>query len=383
MTETLNPVSKELDWANIIDSIEAEKCVLFLGSGFYQIAPEQSFENALAEWLGVEQKDHPSIQVYNDDDGFFLFREERSHKRNVTRQIKSFYNQAFPAMDARLAQLAKIPFHLIVSLVPDNILARKFDELGLPYQPDFYFRKRPHSKVFEKPSHHKPMIYNLMGNIEAPDSIVLTHSDFFDYLESVFNGNSMHPELREELESAERYIFLGLPYEKWYFQLLLRVLSVHSEKLRGVVRTALEKLSNNKLETLYKEEFKINFHPNQPEVFVQNLYGACGEAGLLKTLPPPDPALAKLEERSPEEIKELIALAQLEQAFLYLQVYLDRRKPQSHALINELLVLRNRYHLLRQRENRGTIDEKDLRIEYNQISELSLALVDKAAGLGK
>lgn len=382
MTETLNPVSKDLDWENIIDSIEAEKCVLFLGSGFYQTSLEISFESALGEWLGVEQVNHPSIQVYNDD-GFFLFREERSHKRNVTHQIKNFYNQAFPIMDARLEQLARIPFHLIVSLMPDNILARKFDELGLPYQPDFYFRKRPHSRVFEKPSHNKPLIYNMMGNIEAPGSIVLTHSDFFDYLESVFNGNSMHPELREELESAERYIFLGLPYEKWYFQLLLRVLSVNSEKLRGVVRTALEKLSNNKLETLYREEFKINFYPNHPEFFVQKLHAACEDARILKTPAPPDPGLINIVERSLGEIKELIAQAELEQAFSYLRVYLDRRKPQSSPLVNELLVLRNRYNLLRQRENRGTIDDKDLRIEYSQISELLLALVDKAEGLGK
>lgn len=378
MPETIIPVSNDLDWEEIIDSIEAEKCVLFLGSGMYQAASCTSFENALGQWLGVEQANHPSIQVYNDD-GFFLFREERSHKRNVTRQIKNFYSQTFPEMDDRLAQLAKIPFNLIVSLMPDNILARKFDELGFPYQPDFYFRKRPHAKVFEKPSRNKPLIYNLMGNIEVPDSIILTHNDFFDYLESVFKGNGMHPEFREELESAERYIFLGLPYEKWYFQILLRVLSVHSEKLKGVVRMALEKLPNDKLETLYAEEFKITFYPSHPEVFIQDLYTACERANVLKKTPPPDPALVNIPERGLDEIKELVAQAQLEQALLHLRVYLDRRKPRSYHLLNELLVLRNQYHFLRQREIRGTIDDKDLRIEYAQITERSLLLVDKAA----
>ena len=382
MPTTLHTATTDQDWDEIIDSLEAEKCVLFLGSGVYQAPGGDSLETALAKWLETEQTQHPSIQVYNDD-GFFLFRNARSHKRKVTAQIKNFYSQPFPETSARFAQLAQLPFSIIVSLMPDNILARTFDELGLDYQTDFYFRNKPHTGHFEKPTQNKPLIYNLMGNIEEPESLVLTHSDFFDYLESMFLARSMHPDLREELEGAERYIFLGLPYEKWYFQLLLRVMSMHSEKLKDVERLALQEFQNPKLQTLYAEEFKINFFPSNPELFIADLYQASQNAEVLKKLPIPDPALAHLPDLSAAELKALLAKAQTEQTFLQLRVLLDRRKPKSHILANDLLVLHNQFNLLRQRELRGTIDSRDLPVEHNQIVARLIALIDQAEALGK
>ncbi|AEE52175.1 SIR2 family protein [Haliscomenobacter hydrossis] len=381
MPTTLQNPLVDTDWVDIIDSLEAEKCVIFLGSGVYHSPGGQNLETELGQWLDVEQPHHPMIQVYNDD-GFFLFRNARKHKRKVITQIKNFYNQPFPETSARFAQLAQMPFSIIVSLMPDNILARTFDELGLNYQPDFYFRNRKYPEFFEKPAKNKPLIYNLLGNIEEPESLVLTHSDFFDYLESVFLARSMHPDLREELESAERYIFLGLPYEKWYFQLLLRVLSMNSDKLKDVERLALEEFQNPKLQTLYTEEFKINFFPSNPELFIANLYQACQSAGVLKKLPSPDPTLAQVEERSPAALEELIAKADTESAFMHLKVFLDRRKPRSYALANDLVVLHNQYNLLRQRELRGTIYPQDVPVENAQIVERLLGLIEKAEGLG-
>lgn len=381
MPETISTPRVDQDWEEIIDSLEAEKCVIFLGSGIYQAPEGERIERALEQSLEVNKPDHPAIHLYNDD-GFFLFRNERRHKRKVIEQIKSFYNQPFPETSARFAELAQIPFNIIISLMPDNILARTFDELGLAYQPDLYFRNRPHAKDFEKPSRNKPLIYNLLGNIEEPESLVLTHSDFFDYLESVFMAKSMHPQLKEELEKAERYIFLGLPYEKWYFQLLLRVLSMHSEKLRDVERMALEELENPKLQKLYTEEFKINFFASNPEVFIQDLYQACAKAGALKKLPAPDPKLVGLPDLSADELKELVAKAHTQEAFLHLKALLDRRKPRSYALTNELVVLRNQYNLLRQRELRGTIDSRDFNVEQNQIADRLIGLIDKVGELG-
>ncbi len=364
------------DWNELIESLEAEKCVVFLGSGMYQASDGQSIEDLLGQWLEIDQPNHPSISVYNDD-GFFLFHNARRHKRKVIGQIKNFYCQTFPEIRHRFSQLAQIPFSTIVSLMPDNILARTFDELGMKYQTDFYFRNRKYPEFFEKPSCRNPLIYNLLGNIEEPESLVLTHSDFFDYLESVFMAKSMHPHLREEIESAERYIFLGLPYEKWYFQLLLRVLSMNSDKLKDVERLALEEFKNPKLQTLYSEEFKINFYPSDPAVFVANLFKACDQSGILKKIPPSDPTLTSLPELNQTALKELIAKADLDSTFLHLRVILDRRKPPNHSLANELVLLRSHYNLLRQRDLRGTIDSRDLNVEQNQIVERLISLTDR------
>ena len=54
----------------------------------------------------------------------------------------------------------------------------------------------------------------------------------------------------------------------------------------------------------------------------------------------------------------------------------------SYALANELVVLRNQFNLLRQRELRGTIDSRDFNVEQNQIADRLIGLIDKAGELG-
>lgn len=368
-----------IDWEDVLDTLEEQKCVLFLGGGVYQAANGGSIENALIDWLDANNPDHPLIRLYNPD-GFFLFRKNR-FKRKVIASMKDFYNQSFPETEAQFARLAQIPFSMIISLPPDNILARTFDTHGFEYQSDFYFRHRKAPENFTKPTKQKPLIYNLLGNIEEPESLIMTHSDFFDYLDSVFKGNSINEELRYELENAERYIFLGLPYERWYFQLLLRVLSMHSDKLKEVERLALKEFENPHLHELYTEEFKIEFIPVDISGFINDLYQKCKEAEILKPMPLPDPLEATGAQFEPEGIKNLVAEAKTEDAMRQMKIFFDRRKPTSQKSANELIVLRNRFNLLQQREQRGTIYPQDLVVENNQIVEQLLELIAKAESL--
>lgn len=370
------------DWEDILDILDEQRCVLFLGSGVYPAAGGATMEGALALALDAANPENPYIQVL-DSDGFYLF----SKRRKVIPRIREFYSQPFPEAEALLTQIARIPFSIIFTLTPDNLLARTYDVLGLDYQSDFYFRNRPAPEQFDAPTRRKPLIYNLMGNIEEPESLVLTHGDFFDYLQSVFIGNSMNRHLKDELEKAQYYIFLGLPYEKWFFKILLRVLSLHSEKLKEVERLAIKEFENPSLHRLYTEDFKLEFFADDdggtatPAWFISELYRRCEKSGRLKTPPPPDPAEANLPDPTPEQLREWLAQADTTQAMLNMKVYLQRRRPRSQPLADDLVVLRNRFNLLRQRELRGTIDSRDLSVEQSQIVERLLELIDLAQNL--
>ncbi len=367
-----------IDWEDVLDTLKEQKCVLFLGSGAYQAPGGGNLEQALVDWLDAKNPDHPSIRLYNPD-GFFLFRKER-FKRRVIAKTKAFYNQVFPETMRQFTLLAQIPFTMIVSLTPDNVLARTFDVSGFEYYSDFYFRHRKARKSFEKPSKEKPLIYNLLGNIEEPESLVLTHRDFFDYLDSMFN-NQMNEELRNELENAERYIFLGLPYEKWYFPLLLRWLSIDSDKLKEIERLALREFEEPHLHRLYREEFKIEFVPTDIEGFIAELYRKCKEAKILKALPTDDQLENAGVDISVEYIKDLVAEAKTEEAMRRLKIFLKQRKPSAQKEASDLILLRNRYNLLQHRERLGTIYSQDLVVENNQIIEQLLGLIIKAQNL--
>jgi len=376
---TENTSRTEVDWEDLLDTLRAGKCLLFLGQGAFQLEGGHPLERAIADYLEADKPDHKYIRLYNAD-GFFIFRKNR-YRRKLAAQLKDFYHQPFPKTEQLFSKIAQLPFPIICSLTPDNILARTFDAQGYDYASDFYFPNRPATPYHDPPSTDRPLIYNLLGNIEEQESILLTHSDFFSYLESVFKGNSMNPSLREEIEQAEHMLFLGLPYEKWYFQLLLRVLSINSDPLREIERTGLEEFSNQQLRTLYKEEFKIDFVPQGVEDFVDKLHERCREAGLLKQATALDESEEELRDLSLSGFQSLIEDAKTLLAMKYLKAYLQRRKPRSQQLLDSLLVLRNQYNLLRQREQRMTISMQDLTIENNQIVERLLQLINQAQEL--
>ncbi len=370
----------EVDWEDILETLKDQRCMLFLGSSIFEAAGGGSMEQALVKWLDADNPNHPHIHLRNQD-GFYLFRKSR-FRRKVIAKMKEFYNQPFPETQTLFSRIARIPFQMIFTLTPDNILARTYDEMGLDYQPDFYFRNRRASEHFEKPRRDKPLIYNLLGNIEEPESIILTHKDFFDFLQSIFKANSMHEDLKDQLEKMDRYVFLGLPYEKWYFQLLLRVLSLHNEKLKEIERLALKEFENPNLHKLYTKEFKLEFFPVEMEAFIGELFHQCEATNLLKPLPNEDFSESNISIPTKKELKEWVAGAKIKKAMKHLKFLLIQHKPRSYALSNDLIVLRNRFNLLKQREIRGTIDSRDFSVENNQITELLLELIDKSFQLG-
>ncbi|MEN0051159.1 MAG: SIR2 family protein, partial [Bacteroidota bacterium] len=347
---------QSLDWNDITDTIEEQKCVLFLGQSAYHTAQGITLRQALLNDLDAHNVEHPHIRLYNSD-GFFLFREDR-FERKVVRRIKKFYEQEFPVLETQLARLAQIPFNMIFSLGFDNLLPRTFEQHGLQYQRDFYFKHRP-PNPFQAPSKQVPLLYNLLGNIDEPESIVLTQQAFFDYLKSIFTGSSMHEDLRSALESADSYIFLGLPYERWYFQILLRVLaelSINSDRLKKVERIALKEFENPKLRCIYTEEFKIEFVPSDVENFVNTLYEECQNKGILKAIRKKESTKDVLPITA---IRELITAGKIEQALAQCKALLLKKQPQSANLLNDLIALSARYQNLQQQKTQGIISFAD------------------------
>ncbi len=377
-SEQEKDVFSTIDWEDVIYTLKEGRCMLFLGPGAYTAPGGGNLKKGLINYLKADDPGHPYIRQHNAD-GFFLFRQNRFQRR-VSASIRDFYNQDFPETDVLFSKLAQIPFPIVFLTNPDNLLTRTYDNLGLDYQWDFYFRNRKATEKFEAPSGKTPLIYNLLGNIEEPESLVLTHQDFFDYLESAFKSKSMSPELRDELEGVERFIFLGLPYDKWYFQLVLRVLALHSDKFKEVQGLASQEFEDPRLGTLYQQDFRMVFIPVNPHHFVDVLYEKCGDKGILKAVTDQSP-VDESASLDPDHLRELIGNVETGKALAELKQYLDAKRPRSLELINELVVLRNRYNLLLQRERKGTIYQQDLTVENNQVVETLLELIEKAESI--
>ena len=211
-------------WERITQRIEEEKCILILGPDIVPLETV-SLNEQLKSYL--KKEGHDGLKYYTDDE-FFSFTDE-ADKEYVICDVQKFYVKLQPNEIHR--KIAEIPFHLIISVSPDLLIKKTFDDKKLDYTFDFY-NKEQNPQGFEKPTSGKPLIYNLFGNIKVEGSLIFTYEELFDYLIAIFGKHELHQDLRQELKDARLILFLGFKFDKWYFKLILKLLNFHKDSIR-------------------------------------------------------------------------------------------------------------------------------------------------------
>ncbi|MEM8527104.1 MAG: SIR2 family protein, partial [Bacteroidota bacterium] len=222
----------DLEWSAIIDGIGSQECVICLGP---EIFMDYNNTNSgvpvhLTEKLSEYLKQYEDIlKIRIQENGWFHLQQGGSDGPTY-QAIKSFYNNVLTShTELILNKIARIKSHLFLSITPDYHLLNTFENLGLKYNFDSYFRNQPNRNQ-DIPSVDIPLIYNLLGELKYRNSLVLTYDDFFDYLESVIKGNSMSKLIKNNLLDAQYYLFIGIPFDQWFVHLFMRILKQHKQK---------------------------------------------------------------------------------------------------------------------------------------------------------
>ena len=347
-----------IQWDFILSKIEEGQCLLVLGPEVMRDG-EHSLQSLLIQYLQIEQ--NPMIQGYYPQEDLFLF--DRPSNRTLTcHKIKSFYSRYQPNM--LLQQLAQIPFSIFTTVTPDVLLPTTFEQLGFPHQFGFY-RKNKEPQDIKTPTAQLPLIYNLFGCISSEESLILTHNDLYDYFKSIFTRRSMPEKLKLQLLDVKSIILLGIPYERWYFQLLLRELEIHNQQY-DFTRYAINQSMNDDLKTFCHQQFQINFISRNISDFISELYARCQQRGILRK--------ASASKLSPlAKAKQQVAKGALEQAIEILEEALS-----ESALENNIMMISGRYRNWKRRKNSGVLREEEATVQENQISEDLLELIDEA-----
>ena len=252
----------KVNWDIIAGTIQEQKCILFIGPGVFG---NEQFPR-LEEWMADFLKNDPEglVKKYYADDSLFAFKDP-SAKTKATFALKKFFSEAdFSHVRELYRKIAAIPFSMIFTLTPDDLLQKVFDEKKVNYHPDFYLKNQPPRQVETPitPTANSPLIYNMFGFIQNRDSLVLTYDDLFDYLNSVLAEQSMHPDIKQTIKKMENFIFLGISFDKWYMRLLLKMLY----RLQGrdeFLRFANDVILEDDVKTLFVDQFRIEFIPQQ------------------------------------------------------------------------------------------------------------------------
>ena len=352
----------KINWNFIVDKIEGDQSVLILGPDFYVNEAGEALNQQLVQYLDVANNGN-ILRYYNEDE-FFLF-DDAGGRTFTCYEIKTFYEQV--AVNDTLLKVAQIPFSTILTLTPDHLLNKSFAQLNIPFQYDHHKRHQEPSHI-KTPSPKLPLVYNLFGSIEDEESMVLTHDDLFDYFESVFSKDSLPDKLKMALRKAKNYIFLGVPFDKWYMQLMLRLLNIH-KKQYAFKRYAIAQNLNDELLTFCSEQFNLDFVQKDTGEFIDHLHHLFEQKGSLRSD-------GEKYQSFTEQITNLIAQSELERALELLTTFL---KEKSEELYTEAIGIASKLRRLQRKINMGTLDNRDEQVEIAKITESLIELTGEAS----
>jgi hypothetical protein len=260
------------DWIDLVDRINDQSCILLLGPNLYKDQDKNVLQDVLYKQL--RNKYEEDLFDFFPEDGFFVPKENDiiNEMRII---VKKYYRQNFP--DQNLKNIIQIPFHCMISLTPDMLLKRCFDRYGIATQFERFSMTQPVNQKLLEASKDNPLLYNVFGSIDEDETIILTHNHFFNYLKNIIGDERLPAQLRRAIDKATDLIFLGFSFEKWWIQLLMRLLGLHV--FPGRNRWAIDGEKDNSFSKIAKKEFKIKFIEDDADLFLQQLFDQYSSTG--------------------------------------------------------------------------------------------------------
>lgn len=257
----------------IVDEINDGNCLVILGP---HLLGEDGANINIQLNAYLKARLGEQVDFYTDD-GFLSF-EPEDRDMYIGRTIKKFYEKLEP--NDIYNQIAEIPFTTIINTAPDKMLQKVLDEKNMEYDYDYY---KMYEAPKEPPAKHSKLIYNIFGDYEDTDSMVLTFKDLSKYLYRMMNSE---PKIKSKIDEATAVLFFGFSYDKWHFQLLLSLL-----RLEKKVKNSWE-IPQGNIKNFYLEEFKFKFFDNKSSKdIIKSLFDAAQDG----TIKAPEKVISKIE----------------------------------------------------------------------------------------
>jgi len=259
---------KEVDFTKIARATLDKKTIIFTG-------PELTVnfgkpDNMVQSFQKIVTDCPTGLTLnYRQNDNFMIFGDKRSKIYGVDKMV-AFFSSDFKNPAVNL--LSEIPFHLLVNTTPDNTITQTFTDKNFLATSNFYnyLNQRVVDSV---PSTENPFIYNIFGSINDVESTIFSYSDLFAYIKSLNAYEFLPGFLKDELKKhAEHILFLGIDFEKWYYQILLNILKLDVDPCFQYAVSGGN--PDHTFKTLYENHFQITFINNNVQEFIQQLHAA-------------------------------------------------------------------------------------------------------------
>jgi hypothetical protein len=265
---------------DILSDIERESCVLIIGPDLVDFG-DKSFFEILCEEL---QKDAQYSQLVDLSPQHVFFHEEllqlkpSAKETTLLRYMERFYQRQVQ-YDEPFRKIAQIPFHLIVSFLPDTRLKKIYEDQNLDFKYSHYPREENPANV-EKPTKKTPLVYNILGDFSEGD-VIITFDHLFQYLSGIMGRRELPHAIQEAFKKARTFLFLGVHFERWYVQLILRIITTNTKDKKEKY-SILKNDGSSEVYMFMARRLELDFVEIKPIDFLDQLYEECAAHKLLK-----------------------------------------------------------------------------------------------------
>jgi hypothetical protein len=161
--------------------------------------------------------------------------------------------------------------------LPDTRLRKVYEEQNLDFRYSHYPREE-NPETVERPTRKTPLVYNILGDFSEGDMII-TFDHLFQYLSGIMGRRELPHAIQEAFKKARTFVFLGVHFERWYVQLILRIITTKEKKEKYSI---LRNGNGSDVYTFVARRLELDFVETDPIAFLDKLYEECAANKLLK-----------------------------------------------------------------------------------------------------
>jgi hypothetical protein len=263
--QDIEPLTK-YDWDELMDNISDKNCTPFIGagacSGVLPLAREIS--NEWAETFDYPFEDKSDLARVSQ---FLAIKQSEIYpKKTIKRIFNTRKPPDFSQADEPHAVLADLNLPIYITTNYDNFMLQALKYRAKNHAKEEFCRSNKFTvnydmvprPIFESgynPTPDSPLVYHLHGFMEVPESMVLTESDYLDFLVGLSRGDFKLPTSINMALARTSLLFLGYSLADWDFRVLFRGL-VYSAKANASYSSIAVQLPPNVQDQRKQEAFR-------------------------------------------------------------------------------------------------------------------------------
>ncbi len=361
----------------ILDALEEKKCVLILGNyAFSKPSSDESSqsEDFLPDILHQESHKWLKDQAAQEQPDFFTSAQSLVDRAGGQRMFIDLTRIRMSDLGTkqldRFKKLSEIPFDLILSTYPFDLVHEVFEHNQIDHQYAYYSYLQD-TEALEAFSSTYPLIYNLFGSLKHKESMVISLDRLYQFIFGILGVRQLPKRIQDKVQQASHLVFLGFSFDDWYMKLLLRVLKVHEKDISYAHPPGPSSLGKRDRH-FFESNFKITFLDKRIDEFVNGLHGVCASEDLLRQ------KTQKTGESSYENLQDMVEAYRIEEALNHLDDLLLTDGKEGD-LLKELGTYQQRFHKIKEWEDYNNFSKQELSKKWRQLRNKLSMFIDRVS----